>query len=138
MNYLWALPGFMRGVLIFVGFLAGVFADWFLRRIDNSRVEEGTRLGRKMEELHWEMTKDLEGHFAVDHRTQPLTWDQTRYNNRPAMLSVQAHANKLGVWFPANMEQLHPTRALDYLREVGRMLREKHFREAKRTARTYC
>jgi hypothetical protein len=134
---LWALPWFSSGVLLFVGFVAGLWADALLRRIDGSCVSDGARLGQRMEVLHWEMTQDLGGRFAIDHATPRKSWAAACDKNRPAILSVQAHANKIGLWFPSSIERLSGNYVLDYLGEVGRLLMDGHFKEAKRTANTY-
>jgi hypothetical protein len=127
---LWALPWFGSGVLSFVGFVAGLWADALLRRMDGSRVIDGVGLGRRMETLHWEMHQDLNGRLA-------MSWAAACDKNRPAISSVQAHANKIGLWFPSSIERLSGNYVLDYLGEVGRLLMDGHFKEAKRTANTY-
>ena len=61
LNDLWALSWFSSGALLFVGFVAGLWADALLRRIDGSCVKDGAQLGWRMENLHWEMTKGPSG-----------------------------------------------------------------------------
>lgn len=139
LQHLWALPGVSLGALLGVGFVIGVCADAFLRRLDGSRVQEGAHLGRRMEELHWEMTKDLEGLLAVDHRSPRKSWAETCQNNRPAILSVQAHAKRVGIWVPGGSLDHVEGNALvmQYFREVGRLLSDKHFTDAKSRAKAF-
>jgi hypothetical protein len=134
---LWALPGVNSGALLFIGFVAGLQAEWLRKLFDGSRVKDVVRLGHRMEALHWEMERDLRGRPAIDHITPGMSWATACDKNRPAISSVQAHANKIGLWFPSSIERLSGNYVLDYLGEVGRLLMDGHFKEAKRTANTY-
>ena len=118
--------------LLLGGFVAGLWLDWLLRKLDGSRAEERQALGTEMVSL---------GDY--------LRFSQLpTYQARPQITSCFTTAKKFGIWVPdqrifeiskraENLIMEHPIRNLitDYLAHVGTMLKDGHFREAKRDAK---
>jgi hypothetical protein len=107
-----------------VGFVAGLWVDWLLRKLDGSRAKQREALGTEMRTL---------GHDLG--RAHPM------YKARPRIVSCFTTARKLGIWVPDDrIFSIHPPRAIDlitdYLMDVGIMLRDGHFSEAKQHAKT--
>jgi len=104
-------------------FVAGLWVDWLLRRLDRSRADERKALGTEMANLGNELGL----------LTDPM------YQASPRIRSFFATARKLGIWVPdQRIFAMHPERAKvlikDYLTHVGTLLRDGHFLEAKRYA----
>jgi len=117
--------------LILLGFVAGLWLDWLLRKLDGSRAEERQALGTEMVSL---------GDYL---RFSQLPTHQAR----PQIMSCLTTAKKLGIWVPdqrvfeiskraENLIMEYPIRNLiaDYLAHVGTMLKDGHFKEAKQEA----
>jgi hypothetical protein len=109
--------------LLLGGFVAGLWVDWLLRKLDSSRADERKALGTEMVEL---------GNYL----------EQLRFpmQKSASIRSCFATAQKLGIWVPdERVFQLHPPRAYhevsNYLRNVGTTLRDGNFPEAKRDAK---
>ena len=107
--------------LLLGGFVAGLWLDWLLRRVDRSRAEERKALGTEMV-----------------NRLGDLKYPMSQ--TRPQIMSCFTAARKLGIWAPDQRAfATHPVRAknliTDYLMHVGTMLRDGHFREAKQHAK---
>jgi hypothetical protein len=109
--------------LILVGFIAGLWLDWFLRKLDSTRADKRKTLGAEMVKFGETLVliKDLMGHSGK-------------------IKSYFTSARKLGIWAPDDrVFALHPDHAIDligdYLRQVGTMLKDGHFKEAKRDAK---
>jgi hypothetical protein len=105
-------------VSLLVGFVAGLWVDWLLRRLDGSRAKQREALGTEMRIL---------GH------------DLNLFGARPQITSCFIAARKLGLWVPdQHIFTLHVDFAepliKDYLLNVGTMLKDGHFREAKQYA----
>jgi len=128
-------------------FLAGLWVDWFLRRLDGSRAERRKALGAEMANLgkNIGLTK-----YHIDQVS-------------PQIMSYLAAARRLGIWAPddrifsiltdrsmkaikSGRSYMEPTREVfdyvtlermivDYLTHVGTMLRGGNFREAKQYAK---
>jgi len=114
--------------LLLVGFAAGLWVDWFLRRLDGSRVDERKKLGTDMVSLGHDLR------FLRDPTT-PILMQRAR----PQILSCFTAARKFAIWVPDQRAyELHPDRArnmiTDYLMGVGTLLKDGQFREAKRYA----
>jgi hypothetical protein len=115
---------------ILVAFAAGLWLDWLLRRLDGSRAKQREALGIEMRLL----AHDL-GATNYPVMVNPM------YVNRPRIVSCFTTARKFGIWMPDDrIFSIHPPRAMDlvadYLNDVGIMLRDGHFREAKQHAKS--
>ena len=102
-------------------FVAGLWLDWLLRKVDSSRAKEREALGVEMRLLAYELPQL--GPYVL----------------RPQMTSCFTTARKLGIWVPdQRVFALHIDFAAplikDYLLNVGTMLKDGHFREAKQSA----
>jgi hypothetical protein len=124
-------------VSLFVGFVAGLWVDWFLRRLDGSRADRRKKLGIDMLKLAHNL-----GDFARRIDGDPMN------AFRPQITSCFATARKLGMWIPDDRifsiyspHAMHGMRAdamdliMEYLTQVGTMLKEGNFCEAKRDAK---
>jgi len=125
-------PWVRVSVLTVGAFVAGLWLDWLLRRLDGFRAERREALGTEMVSL---------GDY--------LRFSQLpTYQARPQITSCFTTAKKFGIWVPdqrifeiskraENLIMEHPIRNLitDYLAHVGTMLKDGHFREAKRDAK---
>jgi hypothetical protein len=114
---------------IFVGLAAGFWLDWLLRKLDGSRADRRKKLGIDMLKLAHNLS-DFAGRIDGD----PMN------AFRPQITSCLTKAEKLGMWKPDNrIFSVHPPQALDlimdYLTQVGTMLKDGNFREAKRDAK---
>ena len=110
--------------LLLGGFVAGLWVDWFLRKLDGSPADKRKDLGYEMMSLSHELGN-------LQH---PM--DQARARIR----SCFATARKLGIWVPdGRIYSIDPGRACDliiiYLEHIGTMLKDGHFREAKQDAK---
>jgi hypothetical protein len=125
-------------------FVAGLWLDWLLRKLDGSRAEERKALGTDMVNLGRQLR----------HLKYPV--------DRPRIMSCFTTATKFGLWVPddrifsiltdhlksairENGSYMTPTKGVfdyvklenmikDYLTHVGTLLRDGHFREAKQYA----
>ena len=115
---------------ILIGFAAGFWVDWLLRKLDGSRAEHRKALGVEMGIL----AHDL-GATVYPLMVNPM------YVARPKMVSCFTTARKFGIWVPDDrIFEVHPPRAMnlvtDYLNDVGAMLRAGHFSDAKQHAKS--
>ena len=111
-------------------FVAGLWVDWLLRRLDgSSRTDERKALGAKMLKL---------SNVLRDYSGKPRGLYMP--GARPKIVSCFTTARKLGIWVPDDrifsIIHLPPAMDLitDYLMNVGTILKAAHFREAKRYA----
>jgi hypothetical protein len=116
---LWEQTWFSITALLLVGFVAGLWVDWLLRKLDGSDAKQRETLGTEM---------DLLGHGRLD-----------LFGARPEIDSCFIAARKLGIWAPdQHIFTLHIDFAAplikDYLLNVGTRLKNGHFREAKQYA----
>jgi amino acid transporter len=107
--------------LVLAGFVAGLWLDWLLRKFDGSRAEASENLGYEMMNLATEIRRDA-----------PVDWQQFLPKLRSAFIKAKAFR----VWAPddegINRVELGVLRR--YLQEVGTMLKDGHFKEAKKIA----
>jgi hypothetical protein len=103
-------------------FVAGLWVDWVLRRLDGSRAKERQALGVEMRILAYDLPR--------------LGLHQLR----PQIMSCLITANKLGIWVPDHHQvfEIIPDFAMrmitDYLMHVGTFLSDGNFSEAKQYA----
>lgn len=115
-----------------IGFCAGVWLDWALRsraRRHPSKRQQLNRLGERSIRISNNL---LERSENSDHRN---TFDAF---TKPDVKSLRLDLEKRGFEFPErpkNLPERHANLLLIYwLREVGTLLRDGHFKEAKREA----
>jgi hypothetical protein len=113
-----------------VGFVAGLWVDSLLRKLDGSRAKQREALGTEMRILGHDLGR---AHHRLE--VNPM------YKARPRIVSCFTTARKLGIWVPDDrIFSIHPPRAIDlitdYLMDVGIMLRDGHFSEAKQHAKS--
>jgi hypothetical protein len=112
-------------------FVAGLWVQWLLQKLDRSRVDERKALGTEMVNLGDKLSV----------LTDPM------YPARPQIMSCFTTAKKLGIWEPGqrvskiradNLIMEYPMRQAitDYLMDVGTMLEDGHFKEAKQHAKS--
>jgi hypothetical protein len=109
--------------LVLGGFVAGMLVDLFLRKLDGSRADTIKLFGAEMVKL---------GNY-VGQLKSPM-------QESARIKSCFATARKLGLWVPdERIFRLHPPRASqeisNYLMQVGTMLKDGNFREAKQDAK---
>jgi hypothetical protein len=109
--------------LILVGLMAGLWLDWFLRRLDDSRADEGKVFG---------------GEMANFGETLVLIKDPRKHSGR--IRSYFTSARKFGIWAPDDrVFELPPDDAkaviTEYLSTIGQMLKAGHFKEARLDAK---
>ena len=115
---------------LLVGFAAGLWVDWFLRKLDGSRAKQREALGYEMCNLAHDLGS---AHHPL--MVNPM------YANRSRMMSCFTTARSFGIWVPDDriFSMLHPPRAVDlvvaYLDDVGTMLKDGHFKQAKQHAK---
>jgi hypothetical protein len=109
------------GALILLGLAAGLWLDWFLRKVDGSRATERKVLGAEMAKL---------GNFLVQ------VWDPNFKEYTARISSIFTSATKFGIWAPNDHAITVPNKRLitDYLNTIGQMLKDGHFKEAKQYA----
>ncbi len=110
--------------LLLVGFVAGLWLDWLLRKLDRSRAEKRKALGTEMVFLGHELRKLVDPNEV-----------------RPKIMSRFATARKLGIWVPDQrvfeiadnqlVQSSIRNLIIEYLMDVGTMLKDGHSREAK-------
>jgi hypothetical protein len=123
------VPGIYPSALIATGLVAGVWIDWFLKRVDGSRARRRELLGLKYCSLAYDVAGQLDSSI--------VQWPQNIHHLRPALMSAFIEAEGFGVWAPVN--ELDAIEAggvimVNYLRVVGTMLEDGHFRQAKMRA----
>jgi hypothetical protein len=115
--------------LLLVGFVAGLWVDWLLRKLDGSRANERKALGTEMVKL---------GNLLHGYSGKPRGLYMPAA--RPRIVSCFTTARKLGIWVPDDrmFSIIHFPPAMDlitdYLMDVGTMLQGGHFSEAKQHA----
>ena len=110
-------------------FVAGLWVDWLLWRLDRSRADERKALGIEMLTLGRNL-----GHFVGRINGDPMS------AFRPQITSCLTKVKRFGMWVPDDrIFSIHSPYAMDlivdYLTQVGQMLQGENFREAKRDAK---
>jgi hypothetical protein len=115
---------------ILLGFVAGLWVDWLLRKADGSRAEKRKELGYDMLKLARNLAD-----YARRINGNPMN------AFRPQIASCLTRARKVGMWVPDDriFSIYPPHRAMDlivdYLTRVGQMLRDGNFSEAQSDAK---
>jgi hypothetical protein len=101
-----------------VGFVAGLWLDWLLRRLDRSRNAARKDLGIEMQDLAGKLANGLTAPYYAE------------------LLSIFLKVGKLGVWTPIHYIQNEERRAslCGYLQLIGKLLNDGLFDEAKLAA----
>src|SRR5262249_7320490 len=118
-------------LLLLVGFVAGLWVDWLLRRLDGSRAKQREALADERVALGTKMVKLGDD---LDDLRSPM--QQAGHEIR----SCFASAKKFGIWVPdQRVLVIHPDRAKllveDYLRQVGTLLKDGNFSSARHMPR---
>ncbi len=102
-------------------FVAGLWLDWLLRKLDRSRAEARENLGLEMLNLANEINNAL---GLVNRFRLP--------DFAPRLTSAFIKAKQVGLWTPDVRMPLNVV--MDYLRHVGTLLSDGHFADAKQAA----
>jgi hypothetical protein len=115
---LWEQTWFRLTALSLCCFVAGLWVDWLLRKWDGSRAKQREALGAEMAKY---------GNYLGQFGSVP---DSAKIN------SYFHSAREFGIWAP---DEVNINRAekliVDYLKNVGTLLRDEHFRQAKQYAK---
>jgi hypothetical protein len=103
------------------GFVAGLWLDWILRRLDRSRAKARENLGIEMMNL----AHDIDNALGLVNRFRLPDFS-------PRLMSAFIKAKQVGLWTPDVRMPLNVV--MDYLRHVGTLLGDGHFAEAKQAA----
>jgi hypothetical protein len=133
LNFLLSLSqqSWLRVTALTLGaFVAGLLLERRLQKLDRSRIEERKDLGFEMIKFGNQLrgyTGQLQGEYMNRARQK--------------IASCFTTARKLGIWAPNDrIFSVHPPRAMDliadYLMDVGTMLIDGHFSEAKQLAKS--
>jgi hypothetical protein len=125
----WWMP-----TLLFIGGLTlGVWTDWCLRQFDNGRRTARKGFGARLTRLAEDIAR-LE--FA---RGPDLTeWPKNLGGERRAVTVALARLEKFGIWNPGRAAFQIPRGGeflVDFFREIGMLLQDERFEEAKARAR---
>jgi len=113
--------------LLLVGFVAGLWVDWLLLKLDRSRADRRKNFGHEMVNLHFAFNAlRSQGRDPMRAKKQELK-------------SCFVSAKKFGVWAPDDQVfNLDPDIAENliakYLSNVGTKLKDGHFGKAKQAA----
>ena len=103
---------------IFLGLVAGLWLDPFLRKLDGSRSNERKVLGAEMAKY---------GNYLGQFGSVP---------DSAKIKSYFHSARKFGIWAPDEVNINRAEKLIaDYLKNVGTLLRDEHFRQAKQYAK---
>jgi hypothetical protein len=118
--YLGEQAWFRVAVLILVGFVAGLWLGWLLRKLDDTRADKRKVLG---------------GEMVNFGETLVLIKDPRDHSGR--IRSYFTSARKFGIWAPDDrvFDLSDANRVItEYLSTIGQMLKAGHFKEAKHDA----
>lgn len=104
--------------LVLGGFVAGLWLDWLLRRLDRTRSTARKDLGIEMQDLAGKLANGLTAPYYAE------------------LLSIFLKVGKLGVWTPIHYIQNEERRATlcGYLQLIGKLLNDGLFDDAKLAA----
>jgi hypothetical protein len=122
---LWDVPGLRGAILVLTGFVAGLWLDFLLRKVDGSREEKLRQVGNSMMGLY--------GSIRMESRRGDKPLD--------IILRWGGRLNSIGVTL-RNHDFLYPRVEDDtlpllrqYLHVIGALLNDGHIREAREKAR---
>jgi hypothetical protein len=129
LDWIVQIPGFYPSALIATGILVGVWVDWLLKRFDGSRKYRRETLGTRFCNLSHSI-QDRFGSYYGD-------WPDNIHDIKPNLMSAFIEAESFGIWAP--VDQLYVRQdggaiMVNYLRLVGTMLRDGHFKQARTRA----
>ena len=109
-------------------FNLGAWLDWIARKFDDEESQELRGLGWEFELLATRLSK------AQDNF--PRQWPQNVHSLKGGLLAAFLSAQNFGLWVPGQEIYQQPNSELliKYLKLVGTLLHNGHFREAKETA----
>ena len=117
------MPWLRVTALVLGGFVAGLWVDWLLRKLDRSRNAAREKIGSEMQEL----ANKLESASASAQGFPPYY---------PELMSLLLKVLKHGIWTP--VESIHRAEYRPaiwvYLTLVGTLLRDGHFDMARQAA----
>jgi hypothetical protein len=119
---LWDVPWVRAIVLVSTGYVAGLWTDYLLRRVDGSRAQARKNLGLEMRALAGDVGR-------LQSQITDFTWPG---HYTPRLVSLSLKAKSMGMWFPEKHTTQHAT--LEYLLLVGTLLSDGHFSQAKKQA----
>jgi hypothetical protein len=122
-------PGVYASALITTGLLVGVWLDWLFRKVDGSRARSRETLGLRYCNLSHDVERQLDDFHGE--------WPMNVHNLKPTLMSAFIEAEGFGLWAPVN--ELYERQdggviMVNYLRLVGTMLSDGHFKQAKKRA----
>jgi hypothetical protein len=120
------IPSIYASTLIATGVVVGVWIDWLLKRMDGSRASRREILGMRYCSLSHDVERQLDNFHAE--------WPRNIHHLQPALMSAFIEAEGFGLWAPVDqLENRQDGGAImvNYLRIVGTMLKDGHFKQAK-------
>src|SRR5262245_33076146 len=131
-----ALPWLTPTLLFLGGLTIGVWAAWCVRRADSIRRTARKGLGARLIRLAEDIAR-LE--FADGARSNGSTeWPRSLGGERRTIAIALARMQKLGIWNPGRAAFQIPRGGeflVDFFREIGMLLENERFEEAKSRAR---
>lgn len=119
-------PGVSVCTLVATGILLGAWSDWLFRKLDGTRAESRETLGYK----YCNLASSIEDRLRYIHPS----WPHNVHDLKPDLMSAFIRAESFGIWAPVNDLYERPDGGaimVNYLRIVGTMLKDGHFRQAR-------
>lgn len=127
------MPGFNSGILILIGFTAGVWFFWLAGQFDGHRAKERKQLGHDFLAL----ANIVERLQEEDRKSWPHKFMRTFGELQACSLT----ASKYRIWTPGERIFDNPKSGPDflaaYLNYIGTLLSKGHFKDARREAREF-
>jgi hypothetical protein len=124
----WWMP-----TLLFIGGLTlGVWADWCLRQLDNGRRTARKGFGARLTRLAEDLAR-----LEFTRGPNLLEWPKNLGGERRAVTIALARLEKFGIWNPGRAAFQIPRGGeflVDFFREIGMLLQDERFEEAKARA----
>jgi hypothetical protein len=130
------LPWLMPTILFLFGLTIGMWADWSLRTFDNVRRLARKGFGERLTRLAEDIAR-LEFAEGAKSNGSP-GWPRNLGGQRRTIASALARMQKLGIWNPGRAAFQIPRGGeflIDFFREIGMLLANERFDEAKTRAR---
>jgi hypothetical protein len=126
-----ALPWWPPLVILLGGFVAGVWADWGVRRLDDRRSRACKGLGARLTALSEELAR-------IEFGSAKLTdWPKNVGGARRAVGAALTQLGQYGIWNPGAAAFRIPRGGeflVDFFKEIGTLLQSERFDEAKSRA----